>query len=910
MRLNIIHNTAPHPQKQAAQAAFINSNDPRVWFRELSRFGQSAADWACYAVPESVQSVAVAGVFVVVEKADLEHISPHLTWFYRIGTQLYVPMNAELDPSVSEAELAKMLNFNVQLFHPTIGFVGFNAADRLDLGQILELEIAENTDWGRAQEGLPPSPKLNEISVLQPVGNDLIEAFRQGLERKSLSDIPLKDGSKNEGQTAFDKLSDAIKAQLLKGGLGALNALNNMLPDNSTGKAGFMDAAFQWLNDRQKALDDKRETELQRLLDLFKNDPDEALKYALPLDSPYADRGTATPTGGLSPRSTDFNLGQLGGGQATDNWNTNKHYYDLRKQYIDAANRAIQNEDYRRAAYIFAHLLGDFNSAANTLEQGGFFREAAALHREHLKNLAAAAMCLEKGKLYLEAIELYQKLEQNEKIGDLCKLIGQDKNAAFYYEKCVENALNSNNFTEAARLENQKMGNLSRAKATLLRGWSAVDATNSETCLKQYFDLVMLESDEEAARQIEPIFKNSPQQNDAFLSVLINVNGKYGNPSFQNAARPIAYQIVSQSATNGNRASVNDLEHFLPEDALIGKDVSRFLHQKPRKPQVVVAKKPTKIQLDTTVRWLAVFSYYDYFVAIGRKDRFTLYVVRGTWTGSKLESQTVICPKSDLDNWGFANSPRQKVKDQVLAWLFYDPIDEFSLLFEKNDVFSNDLVIFSDYRIPNDALAVGILDASQIVVIRHFNDQFTISFYTPEGQLSESTDCMENGEKFYLDTLEGYIYSLLFYQGWCLFYSHTALIIIDFHGVVMKLDIGFRILQIYQSSFEKNIFILQTDEGKLIIDIEKMNPEDPQNDAYFFGKGEGSAAYDILFVSPTDFVVLIPNEIIIYSRRENSAVQNRKILIKNQPKSLLRTNERTQFAVLFEDGLIEFFDWI
>ncbi|MDZ7878540.1 MAG: hypothetical protein U5L45_12750 [Saprospiraceae bacterium] len=97
----------PQADKNVVQAAFINSSDPRVWLTELSRWGKAAADWACYAVPESMHSVAPSGLFVVTEKAGLTTLSPHLMWFNRVGARLYLPVNAELTPSVSDAELDK-----------------------------------------------------------------------------------------------------------------------------------------------------------------------------------------------------------------------------------------------------------------------------------------------------------------------------------------------------------------------------------------------------------------------------------------------------------------------------------------------------------------------------------------------------------------------------------------------------------------------------------------------------------------------------------------------------------------------------------------------------------------------------------------------------------------------------------
>lgn len=90
----------------------------------------------------------------------------------------------------------------------------------------------------------------------------------------------------------------------------------------------------------------------------------------------------------------------LRGGRPGDVWQTPWEIHQrLVERYRQAANRELLLGRHRRAAYIFANLLGDFASAANALQQGRFYREAAILYRERLNNLAAAAKCLEAGGL-------------------------------------------------------------------------------------------------------------------------------------------------------------------------------------------------------------------------------------------------------------------------------------------------------------------------------------------------------------------------------------------------------------------------------------------------------------------------------------------------------------------------------
>lgn len=914
MRLDITYNTSFSVKKDEAEVAFIHSNDPRVWLTELSRWGSVAANWACYTVPESVRSVAVSGLFVVTEKPELSAISPHLLWFKRVGERLFIPTNAQLTPSVSDAELAKMLIFDVQFFHPTIGWVGFNGSDKLDLAQLLEKTIENTAKWHFAKQGLSPRPPLSQIRILPPPSHNLGEMLQKGLEQKPLKDIPLKDGSKSDTEkSAFDKMIDDIKEQLLRGGRATLERINDMLPENRTGQEGLLDKPYRWINERLSDLEQKRESELKRLLDMFENDPDEALKYALPLESPYSERGIAAPSDSLGTRSTDFNLGNLGGGQAVDGWNTDNYYADLRKKYVEAANQANENGDFRRAAYIYAHLLGDFSSAANVLEQGGFYREAAALYRDHLKNLSAAANCLEKGKLYLEAIELYQELGQDEKVGDLYTLIGQPKNATFYYEKCVENALNNKNYIEAARLENEKLRDTTRYKATLLRGWSSQEFTQAETCLRQYFDQLMFESAEEAAQQIEPIFKKSPEQKLSFLGVLININFKYSNADFQNAARPIAYQIVSEEVAQGNRNMLNDLEHFFSDDSLMSKDISLFLNRKQAKLPVPQPRKKRSFNIGSETKWYKTFSFHDGFVAIGEITLVgyegDIDIIQSDWMGKKIENFDKNVNAQQIERLGYASSLNYYSKNMILIWDMHGLIPHFSHFFADNENIRKELIIESPLWMPTNVLAAGIYQPHSIFVLRGGYGDLELLLYSADGELLSRIDCDENGKIFDVNYMYSYPLTLLFTESHCIFYSGECLFLITFKGKVTRLFIGEEIEKGVQSTFENNIFVLITKGGLLMVDIENTNLKDIIfSEARSFGRN--IEVKDLIFVSLTDIIVLGNKEAVVFRRAGNSATRCFNVPLQPNPVGLLRTNEAKQFAVLYADGLVEYYDWM
>src|SRR5258706_6839588 len=165
-------------------------------------------------------------------------------------------------------------------------------------------------------------------------------------------------------------------------------------------------------------LDRMRHKELHRLLHLLEKDPEAGLRHAIPMND-FAHRGLGRPGGRLGERPPDLDVNRLGGGPA-DFWHVPDHLQQvLRRRYREMADRELQLGRHRRAAYIYAELLGDLVSAAHALKQGQLYREAAVIYEEHLHNPLEAARCLADGGLLLEAIERYEKLERWLEAADL-----------------------------------------------------------------------------------------------------------------------------------------------------------------------------------------------------------------------------------------------------------------------------------------------------------------------------------------------------------------------------------------------------------------------------------------------------------------------------------------------------------
>ncbi|HEX2630514.1 MAG TPA: hypothetical protein VHM26_15950, partial [Chitinophagaceae bacterium] len=459
-------------QSKPATAVFIRGNDPLVWLKEIDRWKQPIGELECYVIPQSIQSPEAAGLFVIFKQPSAFASIELADAYCSIADKLFIPVNADVLPHVNNDEWKSLLIWHRQVLHPVIGLVGFEINDRIDPGNLLQPSQSINMDWSFANPGLDEKPLLNRIKVLPPDPNEMVESMKKELDNKPLGSI-LND-KEGENRTIIDKVKDGIKLYTLKPLRWLTRGILKILPPKEGDQDGVLNRAEKWLNKKIDDLEKRREDEINRLRRLFDEDIDEALKYAVPLDSPYLSRGQSGNDNSykLGERRPLFNLGGLGGGGTGGSWMVaDDHYNDLRSKYHRAAQKAIEEKDYRKAAYIYAHLLSDFNAAANVLQQGGYYREAAALYREHLKNENAAAECLEKGGLYLEAIDAYKNLNKNEKVGDLYTRLQRNDDAGIYYEKHIDASIDRSDYLDAARVINEKMKQQDRAKETLLTGW-------------------------------------------------------------------------------------------------------------------------------------------------------------------------------------------------------------------------------------------------------------------------------------------------------------------------------------------------------------------------------------------------------------------------------------------------------
>lgn len=884
-----------------ANAALLHGGSAVEWLSQISLWGIDAGEVSCFIMPKSIGSLEPTGLFVIFNDPALIKNIDLLHPYSCIGNRLYIPCNASLVPKVTAPELDQLLLWNLQVFHPVTGLVGFEENSEVNIADLFIYPQVKNKDWSFADPGLADKPPLQQIIVTPLAAETVMDEIRSDIGQKPIEDIiPPKE----KNNPILESILTAIKLIVFLPVLGLVKlfdffskpATANYSGTASTGP-GLLQKLQNWIEKNLDELQKKRDSELKRLVNLFDKDSNEALQYAIPLNSPYMDRGKqAASSSILGRRLAKFNLGGLGGGRSVDAWDVSSYYSDLRTKYLKAAEKEIAQNDFKKAAYVYAHLLGDYYNAAKVLEQGNFYREAAALHKDHLKNIPAAAQCLEKGGLYSEAIDLYKELKEDEKVGDLYVQIQQEDHAQQYYESCVNRKVETDNLLDAARVVQEKMMQEERAKTLLLQGWKG--NYQHEPCLKKYFEIIIEKDNSDIENAVNNIYKEHTAERKQlpFLNVLEYVNFKTNSDTVFQNSQEIAYEILHKEAVKGNMQNLHGLKRFLPGNKLIGSDTSRFASNNTRRQ--LQDSIPADIQLDKSICWKKTTWHRNQFIAVGIKNN-QLHMTRANWYGNT-EYYSWETEIKDHINLNFITAPFFS-KDIILHSTADIPVARRVL--PKNKYFNEALEVRCPIWLHKSTAQFMIDNKGNINRFEISNGDMTLQHYTMEGVLLQSVNCTVESEpvsfaNYYSNP------ALFFNDGFYYTYTNMQFLTVSATGSIKATNL-FTGIRMFVASDQSNDFyiIISTNKGCSLCKPEKGGLN--FTGQYF---AEELIPQQIIFITSHRFVIVekmkaVVFEIVngnlspIYEQRTNTIIAG-----------ILPVPQRNSFAMLEENGNVTVYD--
>ncbi len=486
---------------------------------------------------------------------------------------LFMPVQSTLRPALGSDELAKILDGRSYAFHPETGWVLLEAP--LDIQTHLQLPQPTAAEVRQPAKTVPVPMQVKSFQVHQPAPETMLEQMDKHLfpKRKELTDKPLGAAEKIKLfllRSLFAPNSDDGKYSTAKGG--KPNKFAEKMGRLLAGK--WMDRIVGKLQQQYENLEERNQKMMDKLLDMFKNNPDEALKYAMPVDENGTSRGGQEGAFDLSRRWSDFSL--LGSRSISSSGSAilgDSHLRRLINQYHSTADDLKKRKEYEKAAFVYLKLLKNPHLAAQTLEEGHLYGEAAAIYLTHCKDMKSAAACYERGRMTTLAIDLYKQLGQEEKVGDLYISINDRQNANYHYSNVADGYEQKQQYVKAAQLYKDKMAQTGKAQQLLLLGWR--QGNDATACLENYFTNISAAEEKALVNAITTVYKDDTNAHNEvkFLQVIQNQHTKH--TAAQDCTREIAYEIIARQATL-NPEIVSELKAFNKADKNIVKDVLKY----------------------------------------------------------------------------------------------------------------------------------------------------------------------------------------------------------------------------------------------------------------------------------------------------------------------------------------------
>lgn len=579
----------------AVSAGWLATADPLEWLREAAHCLRQGCPVALYPVARSAADPRAAGVFLV-PRQGLPAFRPRVQLLAEVLPGVHAPRDAALSAGLLANEREYFFPYAIHFFHPTLGLTGFDPKDELRPAKLLALPPERGARWNQAVPVDRHDPVLRSIIITEPPGPD-----------EMLEEAGSEIGDQSHKPAAGSGLAD--KAGLLGKGLAggamlglgwAFQALGKVadflsgpgvigVPPEQQGQ--YRDARSygpppgsnklrQWAEKQWQQFIDKRNRELDRLMKLMETNPDEGLRYALPLTGTGESRGVAPPGWKLGAHDTRFSMGR--GGGAIDGWDLNSEtQLKLERQYREAARREIALGRHERAAYIFGNLLGDWASAAKALTDGKRYRDAVAIYLHKLNNRPAAARALEEGGMLIQAAGMYAECKQFEKAGDLHAQLGNDTMAREMWQAEVEA---QRDVFVKARILNQKLKDPAAALALLDTAWRSSD--RPAKALEAMFEIHHEGKDLPASRTLmDAMFSEEVAALSLHEKLKLGdrLRERWQDPLLSAHFEDVAFRKIApvlEVNPNGAQQLLDFLPRLAPQDRLLARDARRFLFHK------------------------------------------------------------------------------------------------------------------------------------------------------------------------------------------------------------------------------------------------------------------------------------------------------------------------------------------
>ena len=561
-----------HINKYPLGGFIIKSPSIQTWLEEIHKLKFPLEKINLYPLPGTTPN-SVWGCFISTSEILNGHNVGKHEMCQRVNTNFFIPEKSVVTPVISQKDNEILFSKSIYLFHPEIGMVELE--NKLSISDFIQVPEKNNLEVIQAEKSVFIPQTINSFLVKPLAPEEVLKHLEEDVfpNSEKMPDEPLTPLEKGKlklyrllfKNTDKDKNDDKTEESSF---FSRLKSLVNLFKKDSN-----------WSENLKKDYEDlekRNQSQMDKFMDMLKNNPEEALKYAIPLDHQGTNRGIESNRLDFTKRWGDFSLLNRSNSQGSGGTiNLGDQFNKLDAQYRETAKDLIDKGEYQKAAFIYMKLLKNYYLAAVTLENGKYYQEAATIYLKHMGNKKKAAQCYENGNMIIEAIELYIELNDYEKVADLYVSINKIDEAKLYYERIASSLKSKKNYLRASFIYKNKLDNEHMAQVTLLDGWK--ENEDAYNCLRQYFDNI--HELKHLKSEINNIYAQQVNEENRtiFLRILYHEFKKKNELSEE--LKEMAYQIISaEAATNPN--VVEELKKFNKSDKEILKDTSRFKYRR------------------------------------------------------------------------------------------------------------------------------------------------------------------------------------------------------------------------------------------------------------------------------------------------------------------------------------------
>ena len=546
---------------------FVEDSNLEAWLKAISLLGLNPSLVKLHILP-SKSADELWGCLVITHQAEVLKDLRNYPSAHRIGGKLIIPEKTLVQPELTPYDFDKLFQNDTYVLHPDVGL--YRLTDPLSLEAHLDLGNIDILRSTRPEDFQMHSGEIISVSIEAIPKEELKHELESSKKRETFKDAPL---------TLNEKLRLQFYENFLitedgKEGKVALNTKGSVWEEIGKRLGIYGPDTEDRIIKDYRDLQKRNKKEVDKLMDLLNENPEEALRYAIPLDEKGSTRGEVKSRFKLQDRGIDLSIfGKftwdqgLGGTVGLED----DTYQKLQSQYELTAQRLKDEGDFENAAYIYLKLLKRYSMAANTLREGKYFEKAAFVYLEYVKNEQLAAECYEEGMIYIKAIDLYEKMGKLEKVGDLYMKLGNRIAANSAYHALIDKKLKKNQYVQAAKVSEDKMQNLAYAKEILLSGWkNMMDPYN---CLSKY--LAYLTEAKETWAEIQRIHKEDVDaRNEGYFLKVLKKEYAHKDENEDNI-RNLAYTLISKLLEE-DRISPQELQAFNHPDTRLQADIMRY----------------------------------------------------------------------------------------------------------------------------------------------------------------------------------------------------------------------------------------------------------------------------------------------------------------------------------------------